>query len=148
MPHIVVDFDPPQPDAPAFATDTSDLVYFLSWAFSARYGANHEMSVASLVLRGEFKIDLKPLLTFADRDVEEPADAEALELAWQDAAPLAETCSAVATALASGERRLATLQDEYPDLRDNIAELGEIAAWAAAREARLRVTYLLTDAAQ
>ena len=143
MPRIVLDFDPPLPDAPDFASDSSDLVYFLSWAFSARYGANHEMSVASLVLRGEFGIDLKPLLTFADRDVEDPADAEALELAWQDAAPLAKTCEKVAAALASDEKRLATLRDEFPRLRDNIAELGRIAAWAAARNARIRVTYEL-----
>ena len=79
MPRIVLDFDPPWDDAPAFAADTSDLVYFLSWAFSARYGGNHEMSVASLVLRGEFGIDLRPLLTFADREVEMEADAEMLE---------------------------------------------------------------------
>ncbi len=92
MPRIVLDFDPPQPDAPSFSGDTSDLVYFLSWAFSARYGGNHEMSAASLILRGEFGIDLKPLLTFADREVEMEADADMLERAWQDAGPLADCC--------------------------------------------------------
>src|SRR3972149_3014726 len=104
MPRIVLDFDPAQDDAPGFASDTSDLVYFLSWAFSARYGANHELSLAALLLRGEFKIDLLPLLTFADRNVEEPADAEALERAWQDAAPLAEGCEQGAAARAGGAR--------------------------------------------
>ena len=45
MPRVVLDFDPPRPDAPGFATDTSDFVYFLSWAFSGRYyGASHELS--------------------------------------------------------------------------------------------------------
>ena len=146
MPQIILDFDPPQSEAPAFASDTSDLVYFLSWAFSARYGANHEMSVASLVLRGEFGIDLKPLLTFADREVEEPADAEALELAWQDAEGLASCCRQVAEALASDEKRLATLRDDHPRLAENISELGNIASWAAARQARIRVTYDLTAA--
>ncbi|HEY4685209.1 MAG TPA: hypothetical protein VII57_04100 [Dehalococcoidia bacterium] len=146
MPRIVLDFDPAQDDAPGFASDTSDLVYFLSWAFSARYGANHELSLAALLLRGEFKIDLLPLLTFADRNVEEPADAEALERAWQDAAPLAECCEQVAAALASGERRLAALSEEYPRLRSNIEELGRIARWAAERGARIRVTYVLDEA--
>ena len=61
MPRIVLDFEPEQPDAPELETDTSDLVYFLSWAFLTRYGANHELSLAALVLRGEFKIDLSPL---------------------------------------------------------------------------------------
>ncbi len=147
MPRLILDYDPPQPDAPDFVSETADLVYFLSWAFSARYGANHEMSVASLVLRGEFGIDLQPLLTYADRAVEEPADADALERAWQDAAPLAECCEKVATALGSDETRLASLREEYPALRDNIEELGRFASWAAERGARVRVTYTLEDEA-
>ena len=146
MPRIVLDFDPPQPDAPVFTRDTGDLVFFLSWAFSIRYGANHELSVAALVLRSEFKIDLAPLLTFADRNVEDPADEEALERAWQDAAPLAECCERVYEALGSDEKRLAALRDDYPALRDLIRELGQIAAWAAGRDARIRVTYELEDA--
>jgi hypothetical protein len=145
VPRIVLDLDPPQPDAPDFASDTSDLVYFLSWAFSTRYGANHEMSIAALVLRGEFKIDLSPLLTFADRAVEDPADEDALQRAWQDAAPLAECCRRVAEALASDEKRLAALNEDYPSLRDNIEELGRLAAWAAERGALIRVTYELED---
>ncbi len=145
MPHIVLDFDPALSDAPEFSSGTSDLVYFLSWAFSARYGANHELSLAALILRGEFKIDLLPLLTFADRQVEEPADAEALERAWQDAAPLAECCQQVAAALASGEKRLVALQEEYPGLKRNIEDLGMIAACAADHGARIRVTYVLED---
>jgi hypothetical protein len=143
MPRIIVDFEPPQPDAPAFESDTTDLVYFLSWAFSTRYGANHELSVASLVLRGEFGIDLRPLLTFADRDVEELADVDALERAWQDAAPLAVCCEQVAAALASPDRRIASLREDYPHLEASVAELGHIARWAAAAGARIRVTYVL-----
>ena len=145
MPHIVLDFDPPQPEAPELAADTADLVYFLSWAFSTRYGANHELSLAALILRGEFKIDLLPLLTFADREVEDAADAEALERAWQDAAPLGECCQRVAVALASGEKRLADIAHEYPRLRGAIEELGRIAGWAAERGARIRVTYVLEE---
>ena len=146
MPRIVLDFEPAQPEAPSFSADTSDLVYFLSWAFSARYGVNHELSVVSLILRGVFKIDIAPLLTFADRAIEEPADEEALESAWQDATPLAECCRAVAAALGSDEKRLTGLQEEYPGLRGNIEELGTIAAWATAAGARIRVTYELEDA--
>ena len=145
MPRIILDFDPAQANAPEFASDTADLVYFLSWAFSSRYGASHEMSVASLVLRGEFKIDLVPLLTFADRNVEEPADAEALQLAWQDPAPLAECCEAVAEALTSEEKRLAAIREDYPNLHEAIAELGRMARWAAEQRARIRVTYVLDE---
>ena len=145
MPRIVLDFEPPQPDAPSFASDTSDLVYFLSWAFSTRYGANHELSVAALVLRSEFKIDLQPLLTFADRNVEDPADEEALERAWQDAFALAACCARVFNALGSDEKRLAALREDYPALQRNVEELGRISTWAALRGARIRVTYELED---
>ncbi|HLF71408.1 MAG TPA: hypothetical protein VI759_04585 [Dehalococcoidia bacterium] len=145
MPHIVIDLDPPQTDAPSFDGETADLVYFLSWAFSMRYGASHDLSIAALVMRTEYKIDLAPLLTFADRNVEDPADEEALARAWQDAAPLAECCGRVAEALGGNETRLVALQDEYPRLRSNIAALGRIAAWAAEQDARIRVTYELDD---
>ena len=143
MPRIILDFEPEQRDAPEFESDTSDLVYFLSWAFSTRYGANHELSIAALVLRGEFKIDLSPLLTFADRNAEEEADVEALERAWQDATPLAECCEQVVAALASGDKRLTDVRQEYPTLQLNIQELGRIARWAASRKTRIRVTYNL-----
>jgi hypothetical protein len=145
VPRIVLDFDPPRPDAPQIEGDSSDLVYFLSWAFSARYGGNHEMSVASLVLRGEFGIDLKPLLTFADREVEMDADAEMLDRAWQDPGPLADCCDQVAKAFRSGERRLAAVAEQYPRLVDEIQELGQIAGWAAANGLRLRVTFSMRD---
>ena len=141
MPRIILDFDPAWDGAPDFDADSADLVYFLSWAFSARYGGNHEMSIASLLLRGEFGIDLKPLLTFADRDVEMEADAEMLEKAWQDASPLAETCSEIVKALESREPRLESLQEDYPKLKDNIATLGRIAEATAERGSRIRVTF-------
>ena len=143
MPRIVLDFDPEQSHAPLFQTDTSELVFFLSWAFSQRYGANHEMSLAALILRGEYKIDLVPLLTFADREVEEPGDADVLERSWQDATPLAQCCEHVAAALRGNDQRLSDLTEEYPNLAGNIEELGHIAAWAAEHGARIRITYEL-----
>jgi hypothetical protein len=103
------------------------------------------MSVASLILRGEFGIDLRPLLTFADRDVEMEADAEMLERAWQDAGPLAECCERVVEALQSGEPRLATLSEEYPALSTQVAQLGDIARRAADEGRRIRVTFSLED---
>jgi hypothetical protein len=143
MPRIVLDFDPEQPDAPAFQGDTSELVFFLSWAFSQRYGANHEMSQAAYLLRTEYKIDLAPLLTFADRDVEDPSDADVLERSWQDAAPLAECCRRVAETMRGDDTRLVALREEYPSLVGNIEELSHIAAWTADRGARIRITYEL-----
>jgi hypothetical protein len=146
VPRIILDFDPEQREAPAFEHDTSELVFFLSWAFSQRYGANHELSQASLILRSELKIDLTPLLTFADREVEDPNDADVLERSWQEAAPLAECCERVAEALRGDDQRLVDLTEEYTNLATNIEELGRIAAWTADRGARIRITYELEDA--
>ena len=143
MPTLYAEFDPPEPRPHAFAGDTADLVYFLSFAFSARYGATHELSRASLLLRGEFKIDLRPLLTFADREVEEPIDERELERAWQAAAPLAECCRQVVAALDSGDPQLRELTDGFPALRDRLDELARIAQWAAERGARVRLTFEL-----
>ena len=145
MPRIVIDYEPPEAGAPQLEGDSSDLVYFLSFAFSQRYGASHEMSVAALVLRGEFKINIAPLLTFADREIEEPSDAETLERAWQDAIGLAECCRAVAAALGGDDKRLTALRGDYPRLQDLIWQLGECAAWAATGGLRIRVTYELED---
>lgn len=145
MPRVIIDFEPSAPDAPGFDSDSSQLVYFLSWAFSARYGGNHELALASLVLRGEFKIDIKPLLTFADREIEEPEDAEPLERAWQEAAPLAEACERIVEAFDGGNQKLDELQEHYPRLRDNIETLGRLATWARGRDAQIRITYLMAD---
>ena len=143
MPTLFVEFDPPEPCPHAFAGDTADLVYFLSFAFSARYGSTHELSRASLLLRGEFKIDLRPLLTFADREVEEAIDERELERAWQEAAPLAECCRKVVDALDSGHGQLRELTAGFPALRDRIDELARMAEWAAEQGARVRLTFEL-----
>src|SRR5215207_962350 len=131
MPRIVIDYDPPETGAPQLGGDSSDLVYFLSFAFSQRYGASHELSVAALILRGEFKINIAPLMSFADREIEEPSDAETLERAWQDPIGLAECCRAVAAAMGGDEKRLVAIRTDYPRLQELIGELGECAAWAA-----------------
>jgi hypothetical protein len=141
MPRIILDFDPAWEDAPGFAGESDSLVYFISWAFSARYGASHELSEASMLLRGEFGIEMRPLLTFADREVEMEADAEMLEKAWQDAAPLAEACRLVAEAMENEDARLVAIRTDYPALRGQVAELGQIAATAAEHSSRIRITF-------
>jgi len=145
VPRIILDFDPPQPDAPEFEHGTSDLVYFLSWAYSARFGASHELSQAALILRGEFKIDLSTLLTFADRNVEEPEDQDILDRSWQDAGPLAQCCEQVTRALGSDDERLCDLAAAYPGLCPSIEELGGIAGRTAERGSRIRVTYEMDE---
>ena len=145
MPSIVLDFDPPLPHTPGFNGDQSDLVYFLSYGYSARYGAQHELSLAALALKQELKIDTLPLLTFADRDIEEDVDAETLELAWQAAAPLAKCCDEVAAALLSNDTRFTAIVEEYPRLVPSIQELGANASRQAEHGGRIRITYKLED---
>ncbi len=72
------------------------------------------------------------------------------ELAWQDAAPLAGCCRKVVAALASGHAKLDELTQDFPSLRDRIAELEAMARWTTQRKARLpagqariRLTYNL-----
>ncbi len=146
MPKLFVDLDPALPDAPAFAGDTSDLVFFLSWAYSARFGASHELALAAQVLRNDLGIDLRPLLNYADRDVEEDLDREALDRAWQDAAPVAAAAQAVADALDDRDDRLAAVRRDFPALRDRLADLARIATVAAEQGARIRLSYRLEDA--
>jgi len=110
---------------------------------SERRGESQLKESLSLLLRGEFKIDLRPLLTFADRQVEEPIDERELERAWQEAAPLAECCRKVVDALDSGHGQLRDLTAGFPALRDRIDELARMAQWAAERGARVRLTFEL-----
>ncbi|MDZ4278404.1 MAG: hypothetical protein U1B78_04625, partial [Dehalococcoidia bacterium] len=127
----------------AFGGDTAPLVYFLSFAFAGRYGAQHELTKASMLLRGgEHKIDLKPLLTFADRDAEEEADRRELDRVWQDAGPLAECCRRAVEAI-DADPAARELLAEFPTLRDRLEELGRIASWAAERGSRVRLTYTM-----
>lgn len=143
MPSVIVETDPPIEPPPSFSIDSAPLVYFLSFAYAARYGAQHELTKASMLLRtGDHKIDLKPLLTFADRDVENEADRAELERVWQHAEPLAECCRRVVAAIDADAAVRALLAD-FPTLRGLIDELGRIAAAATEQTARIRVSYTM-----
>jgi len=143
MPRLYFETDAAQACPIDFGGPSDVVVYFLSLAFSTRYGSIHPLSQLALLLRGEKKIDLKPITTFADRDVEEEADQRELDRVWQDAAPLAESLRAVTDALASGDARVAELTADAPDLRERLLDLQRMAAWAAERGARVRMTFEL-----
>lgn len=135
--------DSPEPCPIAFGGDAAVLVHFMSLAFSTRYGSQHELSRLALLLRGEFKVDLGPITTFADRDVEEEADALELERVWQPAAPLVASLRGLVDALASGDERVTALIADTPDLLPRLRELLLMAEWSAGRDARVRLTFLL-----
>ena len=143
MSRFFFETDPPADVPPKFGGPPDVLVYFLSLAFSTRYGSIHPLSQLALLMRAEHKINMTPLTTFADRDVEEPADDRELRRAWQDAAPLAETLRQVNDVLASGDPRLAELTEETPDLAARLRDLQLIVEQAAEHGARVRMTFEL-----
>ena len=125
-----------------FLGESSDLVYFMSMAHSERYGAAHPLAKATRILKFQRRIDLAPLLTFADANTESSEEERALETMWQDAAPLAASARAVAEAIeTSGDLR--DLAADFPALPERLRELAAMADWAAERDARVRLTYAL-----
>ncbi len=125
-----------------FLGDTADIVYFISFAHTERYGAHHPLARAAAILKRKLRVSIAPLMTFADARVEDDEDAALLERVWQDAGPLAESARAVATAI-EANAELRDLTSDFPELPDRLRELAEIAAWAAERAAQVRLTYVL-----
>ncbi|MEX2227741.1 MAG: hypothetical protein WEB52_14995 [Dehalococcoidia bacterium] len=143
MSRLFFESDASEPCPIEFGGATDPLVAFLSFAFAARYGAQHDLTKLAMLLRGERKIDLTPLLTFADRNVEVDADRLELERVWQPAAPLAATIDAVVEALESGDERIDALFAGTPGVLPRLRDLGAMARWAAGRDARVRLTFEL-----
>lgn len=125
-----------------FTGDTSPLVYFMSFAVAERFGAQHELAEAAAALKRKHKINLTPLLRFGNAEAESEADAADLETLWQEAIPLAEAARMTAETI----RATPALREElqaYPELVERLLELSAIASWAGARNAKVRLTYLL-----
>jgi len=141
VPRLYFETDAPEPCPIEFGGPSDVLVYFLSLAFSTRYGSQHPLSQLALMLRREQKIDLNPLTTFADRDVEVEADQVELERVWQDAKPLAATLHQLNEALDAGDERISAMTAESPDLRARLRDLEGMATWAAERDACVRLSY-------
>ena len=143
MPTFYFETDAHGPCPITFGGDAAVLVYFLSLAFSTRYGSQHDLSKLALILRGEHKIDLDPLTTFADRNVEVDADERELARVWQEAAPLAEALRRVIGVLEAGDERVDALTAATPDLAPRLRDLLHMSQWAAGRGARVRMTFEL-----
>ena len=122
------------------------MLFFASWAFSVRFGGMHELAQAAMRLERRHRIDLAPLLQYADRDAADAAGRAELERAWQDPEPLAACCRAIAAAWESGDEELDALTAGYEGLPARMRELASICDWATARAARVRLSFdLRTD---
>ncbi len=125
-----------------FLGDSADIVYFISFAHTERYGAHHPLAKAAAVLKRKLRVNIAPLMTFADARTEDAEDEALLDRIWQDARPLADAALAVAEAI-EATPELRDLTSEFPELPERLRELADIAAWAAERGARIRLTYVL-----
>jgi len=140
---LFVEFATDEPCPFGFLGDPTVVLFFISWAFSVRFGGMHELAQAALHMQRKHKVDLKPLLTYADRDATTEDDRRELEHAWQDAAPLAASCRAVATALESDDPELAKFTAGYEELAPRLRELATMCDWAASRGAGVRLSFWL-----
>ncbi len=140
---LFVEFETDEPCPYGFLGDPTVVLFFISWAFSMRFGGMHELAQAAMHMQRRHKVDLKPLLTYADRDAESEDDRRELQRAWQDAAPLAASCRAVATALESDDVELKQLTTGYEELSSRLRELAAICDWAASRGAPVRLSFYL-----
>ena len=125
-----------------FFGDSADIVYFISFAHSDRYGSSHPLSQAAGVLKRQLQINLSPLLTFADARTESRDEERALETMWQDPSPLAKSARLVAAAI-EWTPRLRELTADFPELPERLRELAGMADWAAEHGAKIRLTYVI-----
>lgn len=127
---------------PGFSGPVVDLLTFLTFGASERYGAMHPLSGVANILRRKHGVNLLPLFTFGDAVPEDDEDRRELERLWQEPLPLAESCAAAAAAIAATPR-LQELSRDFPQLLARLADLERIAQWAAERDAKVRITYRL-----
>ncbi|MBI2913071.1 MAG: hypothetical protein HYY03_04045 [Chloroflexi bacterium] len=125
-----------------FLGDSADIVYFISFAHSERYGSDHPLARAAAILKRQLRINLAPLLTFADARTDNAEEERAIESLWQDAAPLAQCARQVAQAIAATPE-LRELTTDFPELPQRLNELSDMAQWAAERGAQVRLTFVI-----
>ncbi len=138
---LIVETTDPEPH-PGCSGPALDLLTFLTFGASERYGALHPLSGVANILRRKHNIDLLPLFTFGDAVPEDEEDERELERIWQDPARLAACCTAVIETI-EATPRLQELSQGFPELLPRLADLQRIAERAAARGARVRLTYRL-----
>ena len=140
-----VEFDLSEECPLGFLDDPAIVLFFQSWAFSLRFGGDHELAQAAAHLDRQLKIDLKPLLKYADRDVETTADEQEMRRSWQPAVELAACARLVAQEWESPDATLAPLIAGYEQLAPRLRELAAMCDWAAARDTQVRMSFDLRE---
>ena len=138
MPALYVECDPG--GVQTFHNDPRDLLALISFGAAEPFGSQHPLTELVRRLRNQHLVDVRPLLTFYDRDVEDDVDAVNLEAAWQPAKRLGQCVRAVRAAIAADDQAPALLT-EYPAVPELLAELEALATDAGA--ARIRISFSL-----
>ena len=139
---LIVETTADEPCPIEFLGDTSDIVYFISMAHTERYGADHPLAKAAAILKRQLRVKMGPLLNFADARTQDEDEEQMLERLWQEGEPLSQAARSVAEAI-EGTPRLLDLTSAFPELPERLRELSDIAAWAAERSAKVRLTYVI-----
>ena len=139
---LIVEIDNPVVGALEFKRDPTDLLAFMSFAIAEPLGSQHPLTNLARRLKKDFDINLTPLLTFYDNDIEDDVDAINLEAAWQDAAALNICITEIQTVLEKDERSTSLLSgfETIPQLLD---ELAKMAAIAVQKRGRIRISFRL-----
>lgn len=138
---LIVETTSPEPH-PGFTGPEQDLLAFLSFGASERYGSLHPLSGVANLMRRRHNVDVAPLFTFGDAVPDDDEDRRELERLWQEPGPLAASCAAAVAAL-NESPRLQDLAAGFPDLAPRLTDLEQIARWAFQHGARVRITYRL-----
>ena len=139
---LIVETSAAEPCPVDFLGDTADIVYFISMAHTERYGADHPLAKAAAILKRRLRVNMAPLLKFADARTDDATEEQMLESLWQDAEPLSQAARSVAEAI-EGTPELRELTGAFPELPERLRELSDIAFWAAERGAKVRLTYVI-----
>ena len=139
---LIVETAAGEPCPIEFLGDTSDIVYFISMAHTERYGADHPLAKAAAILKRQLRVKMGPLLNFADARTQDEEEEQMLERLWQEGEPLSQAARSVAEAI-EGSPQLQQLTSAFPELPERLRELSDIAAWAAERGAKVRLTYVI-----
>lgn len=107
--------------------DGAALAAFVSFAVVRGFGAQHPFIALADRLHDQHHVRMGPLVTFYEGRVEDSEDAEKLEMAWQDAAPLRESL----------EKLVSTLRED--SLAATLVERANAGDLAAQAEAALNV---------
>ncbi|MGK2964943.1 MAG: hypothetical protein ACSLFM_04985 [Tepidiformaceae bacterium] len=123
--------------------DGEALVAFMSFAVVRGFGAQHPLIALADLLHSR-RVAIGPLTTFYEATAEDSEDEEKLEMAWQDAAPVAESARALAALIESDPAAAALVRRaEAAGLGGQASALADLADEAAARPVRVRLGYTL-----